>query len=107
MNQTPLCGPERDPGFFEDLAGVFAKHPDAAGRYSIGCMRRETEVMKIDFNKQVGLSRIEGDRMITEYRDRSNADVPGESLPNGPFCCQWVLLGNHFHCTVKCWMPPD
>jgi hypothetical protein len=70
MNAKPACGPERDPEFFEEISRVFSKYPEAARRYAVSCQRLEQELLKIDFAKQVGVSRLEDGQIITEFRDR-------------------------------------
>lgn len=77
------CGPTGDTDFFEALGAVFDKFPDAAKNYSISCIDHETDIMKIDFKKQTALARIEGNRVITEYRDTENFAA------SGLICCKW------------------
>ncbi|MEH6373189.1 hypothetical protein V7793_02315 [Streptomyces sp. KLMMK] len=83
MNTKPACGPERDPDFFEEVDKLFAKYPEAAGRYAVTCRRLELEVLKIDFKKQVGVTRIEDGRIITEFFDRDQVERVGSG------CCEW------------------
>ncbi|MBV2154110.1 hypothetical protein [Kitasatospora sp. SUK 42] len=93
-----LCGPERDPEFFKDLAAVFASHPDAARRYTVKCLRYETEVLKVDFDKQVGVSHVEGDRVVTEFRARDEVQTD----LHGPYCCEWIGTYPNEQCVHYC-----
>lgn len=82
MNTNAGCGPQSDPEFFDALNKLFAQYPEAADKYAIKCMTVELDVLKIDFRKQLGVSRIDDGRVITEYVDRD----PGRS---GGDCCAW------------------
>ncbi|WP_189929442.1 hypothetical protein [Streptomyces sulfonofaciens] len=93
MDAKPACGPERDPEFFAAINEVFAEYPEAADRYSVRCVRRERDVLKIDFTEQVGVSRIEDGRIITEFHDR-NDDTAGSFR----HCCEWMLGA----CVAEC-----
>ncbi|MFH8384742.1 hypothetical protein ACH4E7_28015 [Kitasatospora sp. NPDC018058] len=99
MTRKTRCGPERDPEFFKDLAAVFAKHPDTSRRYSVQCLHGETEVLKVDFKKQIGLSRIEGDRIVTEFRNRDEFEDDPE---DEPLCCEWAGEAPHMFCIRYC-----
>ncbi|MFF5788897.1 hypothetical protein ACFY8P_28500 [Streptomyces sp. NPDC012693] len=83
MNTKPACGPQRDPEFFDEIDRVFTKYPEAAERYAVTCTRAEHEVLKIDYSKQVGVSRIEDGRIITEFQDREIERA------SHSYCCQW------------------
>ncbi len=85
MAQEYRCGPETDSDFFNELRAVFDKYPDAAQNYSIQCRILEKDVMHIDLEKQLGISRVEGDQIITTFRE---FDDDG----SGP-CCEWVYTG--------------
>ncbi|MFF0297972.1 hypothetical protein ACFYST_31690 [Kitasatospora sp. NPDC004614] len=98
MTHKAKCGPERDPEFFKDVAEVFAKHPGASRRYSVRCLALEAEVLGVDFTKQVGVSRIEGDRIVTEFRSR-------DEFGNGedePPCCEFGGDPPHEFCVRYC-----
>ncbi|MEU8438629.1 hypothetical protein AB0F18_38230 [Streptomyces sp. NPDC029216] len=84
MNTKPACGPERDPEFFEEVDKLFAKYPEAAGRYAVKCKRIELEILKIDFKKQVGVKRIEDGRIVTEFLDRDKVEISAHHA-----CCEW------------------
>jgi hypothetical protein len=86
------CGPDGgDAEFFNELAPVFEKFPDAARKYVIRCIDHETDIMKIDFEKMIGIARIEGDRVITEFRDKT---LPPDGTDLAPsICCQWDHTG--------------
>ncbi|MFF4948673.1 hypothetical protein [Streptomyces chattanoogensis] len=94
MNAKPACGPERDPEFFREIDKVFAQYPEAADRYAVTCLRTELELLKIDFSKQVGVSRIEDGRIITEFYDRDDDIVRSSSH----YCCEF----RHGECTRRC-----
>ncbi|WFB11316.1 hypothetical protein LRS74_32965 [Streptomyces sp. LX-29] len=83
MNTKPACGPQRDPDFFEEVDRLFAKYPEAAGRYAVKCRRLELEILKIDFKMQVGVTRIEDGRLITEFVDRDKVARAHHA------CCEW------------------
>jgi hypothetical protein len=96
MAQQYRCGPETDPDFFNELRAVFDKYPDAAQTYSIQCRFLEKDVMQIDPEKQVGISRVEGSRITTEFRDIDD---------NGGPCCEWVYTGTGslgYTCVKQC-----
>ncbi|MFD8479536.1 hypothetical protein [Kitasatospora sp. NPDC059673] len=99
MTHKAQCGPERDPEFFRELDAVFAKHPDSSRRYAVRCLATEVEVLKVDFTKQVGVSRIEGDRIVTEFRSREDFIDGGE---DEPACCEWIGESPHKTCAVYC-----
>ncbi|OEJ21147.1 hypothetical protein AR457_41300 [Streptomyces agglomeratus] len=86
MNTKPACGPERDPDFFEEVDKLFAKHPEAADRYAVKCRRLELEILKIDFKKQVGVTRIEDGRIVTEFLDRDKVE---RDAGLARMCCEW------------------
>ncbi|MFJ4244344.1 hypothetical protein ACIP17_27510 [Streptomyces iakyrus] len=48
---------------------VFRRYPEAQGKYALSSLALENE-MKIDFSEKVGVSRGEGDRIITEFSFR-------------------------------------
>jgi len=92
------CGPETDPDFFNELQMVFDKFPDAAQKYSIACMLLEKNTLRIDFEKQTGISRIEGHQIITEFRDIG--DGPPTSVGNP--CCEWGFGFGGRRCIRRC-----
>ncbi|MFE3198031.1 hypothetical protein [Embleya sp. NPDC059237] len=96
MKTKPACGPQRDPEFFEEIDKLFAKYPEAAGRYAVSCLRLETVVLKIDFERQVGVSRVEDGRIITEFHDREDDIV---RLYRHTSCCQYV---HGYECVRLC-----
>lgn len=90
MNAKAGCGPQSDPEFFDALNKLFAQYPEAADKYAVKCMTMELDVLKVDFRKQVGVSRIEDGRIVTEYVDRS--------VTRGGDCCGWW----HGECVLEC-----
>ncbi|MFF0297971.1 hypothetical protein ACFYS8_34395 [Kitasatospora sp. NPDC004615] len=99
MTHKAKCGPERDPEFFKDVAEVFAKHPGASRRYSVRCLAAVTEALGVDFTKQVGVSRVEGDRIVTEFRSRDEFPHEGEEEPP---CCELAGDPPHEFCVCYC-----
>ncbi|MFF4948672.1 hypothetical protein [Streptomyces chattanoogensis] len=97
MKTKHACGPERDPEFFEDVDKLFAKYPEAAGRYAVTCRRLELEILKIDFSKQVGVTRIDDGRIITEFYDRDDDIVRSAHHA----CCEWPQ-DDDGHCHKIC-----
>jgi hypothetical protein len=83
MAEEYKCGPETDADFFNELGAVFDKFPDAAQKYSIHCMSYEKDRLGVDFAKQIAISRIEGNQMITEFQDI------GYEGPSARFPCSW------------------
>ena len=75
MTEENQCGPQTDSDFFYELRAVFEKYPDAAQTYSIHCRTLESDIMRIDLERQVGVSRIEGNQIITEFRDSDDAPM--------------------------------
>ncbi|MGW1990327.1 hypothetical protein [Embleya sp. NPDC001921] len=84
MNTKPACGPERDPDFFEEVGKLFAEYPEAAGRYAVSCRRLELEILRVDFGKQVGVTRVEDGRIVTEFLDRDKVERSAHHA-----CCEW------------------
>ncbi|MGQ4390203.1 hypothetical protein [Streptomyces sp. SAS_270] len=95
MTRKPTCGPRSDPEFFDALNKLFDQYPEAADKYAVKCMTMELDILKIDFRKQEGVSRIEDGRIITEYVDRDPARRAD--------CCGWW----HGECILKCDPPPE
>jgi hypothetical protein len=91
MVEEHIFGPEADPEFFDELQAVFDKYPDTAQKYSIHCIAFEKDRMGVDFEKQIGISRVESNQIITEFQDR---DVGGTI--GGFECTDWDQFG---HCT--------
>ncbi|MEU8990444.1 hypothetical protein AB0C98_29115 [Streptomyces sp. NPDC048558] len=63
--------PDEDVEFRSAITEVFRKYPEAQQKYALASLDLENR-MKIDFDKEVGVSRIEGRRIITEFRDRGS-----------------------------------
>src|SRR5215218_2452521 len=79
---------ETDPDFFNELKAVFDKYPDTAQKYSIRCIAFEKDRMGVDFEKQIGISRIEGHQIITEFQD-----IDGGATQAGFPCLEWDWAG--------------
>ena len=103
MAEEYQYGPETDPDFFNELRAVFDKFPDAAQKYSIACMLLEKDTLRIDLEKQTGISRIEGHQIITEFEDIG--DGPPTSVGNP--CCEWDLppFVHGARCIRRCRLP--
>ncbi|MFF8939907.1 hypothetical protein ACF08O_35425 [Streptomyces paradoxus] len=65
------CMPDEDVEFHDAIKEVFRKYPEAQGKYALSSLALENR-MKIDFGEKVGVSRVEGDRIVTEFRDRKS-----------------------------------
>ncbi|MEV6581276.1 hypothetical protein AB0M92_24290 [Streptomyces sp. NPDC051582] len=109
---VPEVGPKADPEFFEEIQELFKKHPEAAKKYSIRFVGGEIAALKLDFDQTVGLSRLEGNQLVTEFVDRATLiqnesgggfeeeEVLGEE--SARFCCEWVVIGNRRKCIRIC-----
>ncbi|MFI6370071.1 hypothetical protein [Streptomyces sp. NPDC050546] len=64
--------PNGDVEFRNAIMDVFLKYPEAQRRYALASLELENE-MDIDFETQVGFSRIDGNKIITEFRDRGTS----------------------------------
>ena len=99
------CGPNHDTAFFDAIDEVFDRFPEMATKYVIKCVDHETEIMNIDFNDKIGVSQIEGDRVVTEFRDRADdAGILSEK------CCQWKYYYDdngirRRYCATAWWIP--
>ena len=87
-NQEHCCGPEHDKAFFQEVFAVFAKYPDEGRKYCIACLDHETDQMGIDFTQQVGIKKIEGNRVITDFVTREELDTI-RAEKGGLDCCLW------------------
>ncbi|MGW6643968.1 hypothetical protein C9J60_00355 [Streptomyces sp. A244] len=75
------CMPTEDVEFHEAIKEVFRRYPEAQSKYALSSLALENE-MKIDFSRKVGVSRVEGDSIITEFKDR-------ESVVRMQLCLKW------------------
>ncbi|MFD9933160.1 hypothetical protein ACFWZ6_08510 [Streptomyces massasporeus] len=75
------CMPTEDVEFHDAIKEVFRRYPEAQGKYALASLDLENE-MKINFDEKVGVSRIEGDKIITEFKDR-------ESVIRMQICLKW------------------
>ncbi|MFD5228942.1 hypothetical protein ACFWJ5_10435 [Streptomyces qaidamensis] len=73
--------PTEDVEFHEAIKEVFRRYPEAQGKYALSSLALENE-MKIDFSEKVGVSRVEGDSIITEFKDR-------KSVVRMRLCLKW------------------
>ncbi|GGT56294.1 hypothetical protein GCM10010271_70180 [Streptomyces kurssanovii] len=84
---------QSEAAFFDAISAVFKEHPEAAGKYAIAKLSME-EKLGVDFDRQCGVSRVEGDRIITEFVDRPSPEPQArtrcvETDENGN-CLSWV-----------------
>ncbi|MFC9685190.1 hypothetical protein [Streptomyces sp. NPDC056948] len=94
MTTKSTCGPQSDPEFFDALNKLFDQYPEAADRYAVKSMTMELDILKIDFRTQVGVSRVEDGRIITEFVDR-------DPTRDRDCCGYW-----HGECVLLCDPPP-
>jgi hypothetical protein len=73
--------PNEETEFHDAIKEVFLKYPEAQRRYALSSLDLENE-MKIDFDRQVGVSRIEDGKIITEFVDR-------EAVARMQLCLKW------------------
>ncbi|MEV6581277.1 hypothetical protein AB0M92_24295 [Streptomyces sp. NPDC051582] len=107
---VPEVGPKADPEFFEEIQELFKKHPEAAKKYSIRYIGGEITALKLDFDQTVGISRLQGNQLVTEFVDRAtliqNESGGGfdeeEVLEADRFCCEWVTNGTRTKCVKIC-----
>jgi hypothetical protein len=101
MEEGRKIGPTADADFFNELQAVFDKFPEAAQKYSVRSMAQEKD-LNIDFEKQVGFSRIEDDRIVTEFGDRTAEEDLDPSGASDRFCCEWLHIGTRLKCVKIC-----
>lgn len=76
-----MDAPDEDIEFRNAIKEVFLKYPEAQRKYALSSLALE-EHMGINFDKQVGVSRIEGNKIITEFMDR-------EPVIRMQLCLKW------------------
>ncbi|MEU8455885.1 hypothetical protein [Streptomyces griseoaurantiacus] len=62
---------KEDAAFFDEVRAVSERYPEAKHRYVIADLTLENE-MGIDYDRQVGVSRIEDGRIIKRFVDRND-----------------------------------
>ncbi|SCL41694.1 hypothetical protein GA0074692_6449 [Micromonospora pallida] len=97
VQEERTYGPTVDKEFFDDLTALFAKHPEARGKYAISALT-EKENLQVDYGRQYGVTRIEDGRMITEFYD---LDAPRAA--GGRRCCKWIDEGGP-RCVEYCYI---
>ncbi|MET9685712.1 hypothetical protein [Streptomyces coeruleorubidus] len=75
------CMPDEDVEFHNAIKDVFLKYPEAQRKYALSSLELEDE-LEIDFDKKVGVSRVEDGKIITEFVDR-------ESVIRMQICLKW------------------
>jgi hypothetical protein len=113
MAEGRKTGPTADEAFFEELGAVFEKFPRMARKYSVQSMGQDKGTLKIDFEKQIGFSRIEDKKIVTEFMEKAAANAtlkeefgsgegPGETEMLDRFCCSWEFIGHRWECMRIC-----
>lgn len=92
MSNEHHCGSDADPKFFAALSEVMQRFPNHASKYHISCADHETEIMGINFDERVALSRIEGEKIVTAF-----GPDPGPNF----FCCREVWDGFNWKCVER------
>ncbi|MFJ5553506.1 hypothetical protein [Streptomyces sp. NPDC093225] len=69
MATEHAVGSAADTALLDAVGEVFMRYPELAKKYAITRLALEGE-MGIDFERQHGVSRVEGDRIVTEFVDR-------------------------------------
>lgn len=87
MPEEHKCGPDHDKDFFADLQELLRKHPEQAKKYSINCVDHETDIMGIDFTKQVAIKKIEDNKVVTNFVSMDELEKLKERGPL--YCCSW------------------
>ncbi|MEV7106128.1 hypothetical protein [Streptomyces atroolivaceus] len=82
-----------DTEFLAEVAELFRKHPEAARKYGLASFTLERR-MEVDYTKQYGVSWIEGDRIITEFRLRDK-NPPEDRMR---ICVKYELHGQDLEC---------
>ncbi|MDX3133913.1 hypothetical protein PV367_29955 [Streptomyces europaeiscabiei] len=62
---------KEDAAFFDEVKAVSERYPEAKLRYAIANLALENE-MGIDYDRQVGVSRIEDGRIVRRFVDRDD-----------------------------------
>ncbi|MFJ7158860.1 hypothetical protein ACIQUQ_28505 [Streptomyces sp. NPDC101118] len=78
MTTRPDALPETDRAFLDKIQYAFEQHPEMAERYALASLALERE-LGIDYTRRHGRSRIEGERIITEFVARSDSPEPDSS----------------------------
>ncbi|MFE1441850.1 hypothetical protein [Streptomyces sp. NPDC058739] len=86
MATEHAVGSTADTAFLDAVGEVFMRYPELAKKYAISSLALEAE-MGIDFERQYGVSRIEGDRIVTEFVDRDTPIQRSETAGIPPRIC--------------------
>lgn len=97
MTMQVTSGPEIDTAFFEELAEVFARYPEAARRYAIRSTDLEVDGLEVDYDRQYAVARVEDESVVTEFWDREALSEQGSG-----HCCEWMNLGGRWECVQEC-----
>jgi hypothetical protein len=99
MENKQGYGPEVDRELFSEISAVMRRHPEAAKKYQLKSIAQELE-LGVDLEKELGISRVEGRTIITEFVDRTalsaalaetgtpDGGTPDGGTPSGA-CRQW------------------
>ncbi|MFF7220885.1 hypothetical protein ACIP4T_22565 [Streptomyces massasporeus] len=75
------CMPTEDVEFHDAIKEVFRRYPDAQGKYALSSLALENRI-GVDFDKEVAVSRVEGRKIITEFKER-------KSVIRMQLCLKW------------------
>lgn len=85
MSAEHRCGPDHDAEFFNEADALFQKFPHLAKKYAIKCLDHEIDLLGVDYAQQIGASRVEGNRVVTQFEPAHLAD----SAKVDAACCQF------------------
>ncbi|HEY5834790.1 hypothetical protein [Streptomyces sp.] len=60
--------------FHDEISAVFAKYPEMRHTYVLASLALPLR-MGIDFDQQIGVCRIDGNKIIVEFQDRDEDDT--------------------------------
>ncbi|MBB6417417.1 hypothetical protein [Streptomyces sp. AK010] len=80
------CMPTGDVDFHDAVKEVFRGYPETQGKYALSSLALERR-RRVDVDKEVAVSRIEGRKIITEFEER-------KSVIRMQLCLKW-----NFDCT--------
>jgi hypothetical protein len=98
MKTQIAAGPVFDVAFFAKLRAVFDEYPDVGQKYSVHFLHDEIGGVPVDFSKKYAASRVEGDRIVTEFRDNSELTRKGSIRA----CCEWRYYDGRWQCIRQC-----
>jgi hypothetical protein len=98
MKTQMAAGPSIDVEFFAKLQALFDEYPHVGQRYSVAVLCDEIGGVPIDYSTQHAVSRVQGNRIVTEVRDNPKVK------PNRKFhaCCEWRYYDGRWRCIRQC-----